>query len=139
MARGEIYEKKEPKDAMGPVSFTLKGSYTSQALAILYYQMVKKKAASSGSKPTSAPSNTPQAPSDEQPKKSMARELLQKAFDGLSAFRNLTSRLVLSTEEKVVVENIEMFILTQKLAADKASTGDDLLNLESYLTLLTIE
>ncbi|KDQ22686.1 hypothetical protein PLEOSDRAFT_1109786 [Pleurotus ostreatus PC15] len=62
--------------------------------------MVKKKAASSGSKPTSAPSNTPQAPSDEQPKKSMARELLQRAFDGLSAFRNLTSRLVLSTEEK---------------------------------------
>ena len=83
--------------------------------------MAKKKTASSSPNPVPTSSNIPEVPPalDKQPKKSTARELLQKAFDGLSAFRNLTSRLVLSKEEKVVVENIETFIITQKQEADK--------------------
>ncbi|KAL4249581.1 hypothetical protein AB1N83_014336, partial [Pleurotus pulmonarius] len=83
--------------------------------------MAKKKTASSSPNPVPTSSNIPKVlpPSDKQPKKSTARELLQKAFDGLSAFRNLTSRLVLSKEEKVIVENIETFIITQKQEADK--------------------
>ncbi|KAF4588094.1 hypothetical protein EYR38_010059 [Pleurotus pulmonarius] len=83
--------------------------------------MAKKKTASSSPNPVPISSNIPKVlpPSDKQPKKSTARELLQKVFDGLSAFRNLTSRLVLSKEEKVIVENIETFIITQKQEADK--------------------
>ncbi|KAF9495539.1 hypothetical protein BDN71DRAFT_1447448 [Pleurotus eryngii] len=83
--------------------------------------MAKKKTVSSISKPSQASNNTPQVPSalDEQPKKSTARELLEKAFNRLPAFRKLATRLGISDEEEDIVKDIETYIVAQKDEADK--------------------
>lgn len=85
--------------------------------------MAKKKIISLSSKPAQPSSNTPQVPPalDEQPKKSTARELLEKAFNRLPAFRRLASRLGISEEEEEIVKDIETYIVAQKDEADKAS------------------